>query len=440
MKVEVKETKTYERVLEVEVPPERVKQAIEETYNSYARKAKIPGFRKGKVPKEILKARFGPAIEQEAIDNLIPKIYKEALKETGLSPVSEGIIEDFSVTEDKILKFKAKLEVMPPIPLQRYKGITVKREIKEITDEDVEKELESLQNLYAEYTPSENEAKRGDLLTVDYQLLDQYGLPIIGERVENYAFELGSPEVLADFNEALIGIKINEERRIVVEYPLDHQNQKLAGQRASFLVKAKEVKEKKAPELSDEFAKTVGEFQNLQELRTRLREQLRLNEEQRSIQSAKTKILNTLIEENPFELPESMIKNSLDAIVEDMKHRQKNQTLDEEKIRESYRLAAIWEIKRMLFLEEVVKRQNLTSTEEDLEKYFESIAISQQKSKEKIKQKFVQDREELEHLKNEIRRQKAIDCLYANAEVIEEIIKKEKPKSPEKKRRFLLWD
>ena len=169
MKVEIKEPKSWQRIFEIEVPSQQLNEAIEDLYQEYGRKAKIPGFRPGRVPRTVLEARFGKGIEAEAIERLVPESYEKALVENKLVPVNRAVISDLDITGDKILKFKATFEVLPAITLKRYQGLPAVKRLRQVADEDVVREIEFLQNIYAEYNTVDRASAQGDRVIIDFK-------------------------------------------------------------------------------------------------------------------------------------------------------------------------------------------------------------------------------------------------------------------------------
>ena len=373
MKVTVTEPEVCKKLLEVEVPAERVKSALQEAYTKYQKKAQLPGFRKGKVPLDIIKTRFGKAIEDEVIENLISETYKDAQKEQGINPAGAAHIENVEFERGQPLTYKATVEVIPEIHLKEYKGIHVTKEVPRITEENVEAALESLREQYAEVRAVEEKTKEGHFIVADIQGVDRAGLPIVGDKIENADFQLGKSSFGPEFDKELVGMKRNEERNIRIAYPIDHHDPKLAGSEHFFSVQIKEIKKKILPELDDELAKTVGEFNTLEDLRKAVRDDLVRRAELSAKQSIRGQIADSLTKENPISVPEGFVKRFLDSFIDDMKQKSQD-PFDEELIRNRYRPYALNQIRLHLILNEIARREHIEEGDEIVLDYLVEMA------------------------------------------------------------------
>lgn len=414
-KVELEEPKSWQRKLNVEVPIERIKQEIEDVYLDYNRKAKIPGFRKGKIPREILKLHFGEEIEKEAIERLIPKVYSEILKAKGIAPITDAKLGELTRDENQSLKFSLSFEIMPKIELVNYKGLKLTKKLKRIGSSEVKKTLHFLQESKATLIPVEREAKIGDHLIVNLvRETDKKGK----SDEKKAKIVLGEEGVLQEFNDGLRGAKIGDEREIKVNYPQDYFEKELAGKNITYHIRVEEIKEKILPEINDEFAKEVGKFESLRELEDKITEEIIKKNEQNAISGLREEALNILIERSLFEVPDSIVERYLDAIVEDLKFRMKPEEFDEKKIRQENKDFAVWKIKRMLIVEEIAKQEKIETTDEDIEKRIEVIANLNNKTVEEMR-RILAMRKELRRLSSEIIEEKVLDLVvkYAKIEI-----------------------
>jgi len=378
LKVEIKEPKSWQRVFEIEVPGQQVKAAIEELFREYSKKAKLPGFRQGKVPRSLLESRFGQGIEAEAIEQLVPDSYERALADHKLVPVNRAVISDLDLSPDKDLKFTATFEILPSVAIKRYKGVKATKRVAKITDKEVDRELDYLRNIYAEHGAVERPAQLTDKLTVDY--IPQSGLDQPEKfKGENYVLELGAAQVLPEFNQQLQGAKAGDVRQIPVSYAADYSVKELAGKTVTFQVTVKSVQEKKLPELNDEFATKVSEYQTAQELRDKIKAGMEARAEDEAMEGVRLQVLDALIKDNPLELPESLVSEELAAMVAEAKkrlHMQHHQGAkgecpaceqEEPKLRDQYRPAAEWKIKEELLLSEIVKQEKVEVSDAELD-------------------------------------------------------------------------
>jgi len=424
LEVAILEPKPCRRILEIKVPPERVKKEIEVLYQKYRQKARLPGFRKGRVPLELLRIHWGGRIEKEAIESLIPQAFSEALKNTNLAPLTEGVLEDLKLKEDKALDLKISFEVMPKISLKRYKGIPVEKEVKKIGNKEIEERLKLLQELSAEFVGVERPAQEGDYLILDYSIFDEQGREL--QHLVNQPIELGKKMLPLEVEEGLKGVRPGEERKLEVILPYENSPDEQAGKRVSFWVKVKEVKEKHLPEINDEFVRGLGEYKDLVELKGKVEEDLIREEERRATDEVKKKIVQTLLEENQFEVPESMVEKFLFLLKEELKRDSRHQgKLDEEKFKENYRPLAVERVRRSMILEEIGRIEGIETSEEELSTRIEEIARLNKKSPSQVREILIREGS-LERLKDEIREEKILDFLAKEAEYT-------------KRRRFPLW-
>ncbi|UCE19364.1 MAG: trigger factor [Gemmatimonadota bacterium] len=368
MKVAVSEPKAGQKLLEIEVPIERVEGALKAAYEDYRKKARLPGFRKGKAPLDIIKSRFGRAIESEVIDDLISETYNDAQSKEGIRPAGAAKVESVEYESGKPLRYKATVEVMPDITLKEYRGIEVTKEIPNITDEDVDAALESLRDQYAEVVGVDDEAQEGHFVVADIQAVDRGHVPIVGDKVENADFQLGKSPFGPEFDKELVGMKRCEDRVVKITYPKDHHDPKVAGSEHFFSVKMKEVKEKKLPELNDDLAKTVGGMNTLEDLRRRVEEELVRRAEFEAERNVRDQISDRLVKDNPVTVPEGMVNRFLDSFIADIREKSR-EPFDEEVLRNRYRPFAMNQIRLHLILEEIGQHERIEGGEEKIMNY-----------------------------------------------------------------------
>jgi len=432
LKVELKEPKVWQRVFEIEVPGEQVKAAIEDLYLDYSRNAKIPGFRPGKVPRTVLEARFGKGIEAEAIERLVPESYEKALAEHKIVPINRAEISDLDFTSEKNLKFKATFEVLPPVAIKQYKDLPAVKRLRKITGQDVDREIEYLQGLYAEYTKTGNPAREGDRLIIDFVPLSGLDNPE-KSKGENYPVDLGTPQVLPEFNKNLIGTKAGQEKEITVKYPDDYQGAGLVGKEAVFKVTVKEVREKHLPALDDEFAKKVSEYQTLPELKEKIQNGLEARSNAEASEGVRVQVLQKMMDDNPLELPQSVVADELNKMVTEAKerhhHHHKHQDgkdcqdcPDDAKLKEQYQPIAEWKIKEELLLAEVARQEKIEVSDAEVEESYADLARYYRKTADEIKATFSSNKDRLDDLKDRIAVTKAGKLVAEAAAVKEEFI------------------
>jgi trigger factor len=372
------------RILEIEIPHEQVSSEFENHYNLYRSKANIPGFRPGKAPMDIVKKRYAETIRADVLDELLGKAVEEAVKQENLLPINRPQISNVDFDDNKPLKFRAEVEIRPEITLPDYKGFEVKRTVREITEIDIENYLKMLCNQAAEFIPVNRKSHDNDLLIVD--LIRKSELPEgpKEDKSENVEIELGAEDVLKEFKEGLRGTGIGEMKEIEVVYPDNYPEKSLAGYRVKYLVVVKEVKEKKLPELNNDFAKRFPDTPDLAALRKRAREMLVKKANEDADMIVRNDIIKTIVEANRFEVPESMIEDYLKSVTNDFKKRYKD--VDELKLRQSYRPIGENSLRWQFIYYEIAKAEGLKVAEEDRANWVKDFARAYKVTEEEARQ------------------------------------------------------
>jgi len=420
VKTNVVEKGKWERELEVEISAERIETELTSAYRKYQKRLDVPGFRKGKVPLRIIKARFGDSIRGEVISDLLPTFLEEATREEGLVPAAPPSITKLEHEPGGDLTFTATLDIWPEVEVENYEELEATRMVHEVDDEEVEGQLKALQDQQASERSVERPLEEGDVLLADLQRLDDSGVPIIGERFEERRFLIGEEGAPSpDFEEALIGIQAGEERAVRFTYREDLPNEELAGTEDHFNVSAREVHERILPELDDEFAKDVSDqYETLDDLRRHITEQISQRWEYLSNQRLRSELIEQLVEKNPFDPPASMVENYLQTMRREQEgenhdhdhdHDHDHEPSDEEREMAERRL------KSYLLIEGVRKRAEIEVGEEDFEEYLEQRAGEIGLQAEDLKRS-----PRLDDLRRELEEKKVFDLLIEKAEIKEE--------------------
>ncbi len=383
MKVDIQEMGACKRRLDVEETPEVVHEAWERAFTRVQREARLPGFRKGKVPRSMIKLHFSDDVRQEVARNLIPEVYRQALAETQLRPVEEPDLQEVTLEESSPLKFSAVVEIKPTITLGRYAGLDVKHAPKPFAESEVDEALTQLQEQHAEYRAVERPADPGDLVIVDYTLTPEGMEP----RTETgYSFTIGSGAVMPEIDEATIGLSSGGTRQTRVRFGDDHRNEALRGKSADATVKLTEVKEKVLPPLDDDFAKSVGEFETLDALRAELRRGLEARREQENRRALENAVMDAELAEHPFEVPEALVLRQASGQIQHMREHMRRQGVDPDrlpwdypKMLEELRPGAEKAVKRALLIEAIAEKEGLQPSEADVDAEVEKIAQSSQR-------------------------------------------------------------
>jgi trigger factor len=389
MKVNVEEISSIKKKMLIEIPEDQVTQEVDSFYKDLGKKAKIKGFRPGKVPRDILVRYFKDYVKAEIVQKLIEETYPKALTETDLHPVSPPAIDPGEFNEGKPFQYSAAIEVKPDIQLGGYAGLKIEGKKEEVKDEEVEERVKALQNLHANLkTISEaRPIQSGDYVIVDYEA-SLGGKPLEGGKAIDFTVEVGSGQFIPAFEEKLIGLKLEEEREIEVSFPEDYGYQKWAGKTVSFHVTIKEIKEKILPSLDDEFAKDLGDYSSLEELKAKLRGEIEKEKELALERQLKDQVVDQLLEANPFEVPESLVEEQVKALVSDTKLRLAAQGVDlkrlgvtEEKLQEDYKATALKQVRTFLILEKIAGQEGIAVTDEEADDRLKEIS-------ERMRQKF----------------------------------------------------
>ncbi|WP_276352873.1 trigger factor [Cohnella caldifontis] len=413
-------------VLDVEIDEQKVAAALDKAFRKVVAKVNVPGFRKGKVPRKIFEARFGvESLYQDAIDILLPEAYSEAVDQAGIEPVSRPEVDVEQFGRGQSFKFKAKVTVKPEVKLGEYKGIEVPAADTEVTDEEIGKELERLQQRHAELVVvDEGPAQMGDVAVIDFEgFLD--GEAFEGGKGENYSLELGSGSFIPGFEEQVVGLNIAEEKDINVTFPESYQAEELAGKAVVFKVKLNELKRKNLPALDDEFAKDVSEFDTLEEYKQDLAAKLKERKEKEAESARENAIIDKASESAEVEVPEIMVQNEVDQMLKEFENRIRMQGLSldlyyqfsgqsEEQLREQMNGDASKRVRNNLVLEAIAKAENLDVTEADVEEELSNLSKAYNRSVEELRAIFSSNGY-MDTLNSDIRIRKAVQFIVENS-------------------------
>lgn len=415
-------------VMEIEVPEPVVEQELDKAYRKIVKQVSIPGFRKGKVPRAVLEKRFGVGVLfEEALDVLLPEAYQKAVEETGVEPIDRPDVDLVQVEKGKPLIFKATVEVLPEVKLGEYRGIEVELEVNEIDDSQVEARLEQLRKQHVKLNAlEEGTVENGDVVVIDFTgFLD--GETSKELQSEGYSLEIGSGTFVPGFEEGLVGAALGEEKEINVVFPEDYRAEKLAGKNVTFKVKVREIKRKEYPELNDDFAKEVSEFETLAELKEDIANKLKKQEEDRQRIELENKVIEAAVALSEVEAPKPMVEREIDRMLDEMEQYMQMQGLTMEKfleltnrkmedMRAERREEAEARVKGNLVLDAIVKKEGITVSDEEIDERIRKFADSYKQDFEKVKEYFVAQGQ-VKVLEEEIRIRKAIDLLVDNAVV-----------------------
>ena len=420
MKVAVEEMGACKRRLQVEEGPEVVREAWEQAFTRVQREARLPGFRKGKVPRSMIKLHFSDDVRQEVARRLIPDVYKQALAETQLKPVEEPDLQEVKLEEDAPLSFSAVVEIKPAITLGAYSGLAVAHTPKPFAEDEVDEALNQLREQHAEFTAVERAADLGDLVIVDYTLTPEGMEP---RNETGYGFLIGQGQVMPEMEEAVIGLVSGGTRQTRVRFPDDHRNEALRGKSGEASVTVREVKEKSLPALDDEFAKTVGPFEALDALREELRKELSARRERENKQALEDATVDVLLAAHEFQVPEALVLRQVGHLIEHARERVRRQGVDPDrlpwdyqKLLEELRPGAEKAVKRTLLLEAIAERENLAPSDADVDAEVERLAQASQRPAPAVR-RMMEERGDLDALRFSLRERRTLDYLIERAQV-----------------------
>lgn len=408
--------------LKIEVPVEELAKAIDAGYKAVAKQVAIPGFRKGKAPKHVIVAYVGKEpVYKEAIDKLVPQAYGVALKESGIDPVDypEVNIEQFE--EGKPFVFTATVQCTPEVTLGEYKNLSVEAKSASLSDEDIDKEIENMRKRMAKIVDTDRDVvEMGDLVTMDFvgKIEDE---PFEGGTAEEFNLEVGSGTLIAGFEDQLVGAKIGEPTTVTVTFPEDYPNKELAGTEAVFDVTIRSIKARELPEVDDEFAKKLGDFETVDALKDEMRKRMSEIAERNAATEFDNEILRIVSDNAQVEIPEVMIERRVDVLVEEFEKQLQYQkrTLKEyyevtgteaSDLRDSLKERAAREVKMDLVLDAITAAENVGATDEDIDAKVTELAARYKATEELIRESLKRE-QALTNIKESILREKTVKML-----------------------------
>lgn len=408
------------RSLEIAIPADEVETETGRVITDVQKRAKLPGFRPGKAPATLIRKQFAGDIRQRVLENLIPKYLQKQFEAENLNVVGQPDIKDIHFHDGEPLRFKAEFEVSPEIELKEYKGVEVPYQDPSVTDEDVQKRVEEIQNQKADYSNIDpRPLQDGDYAVV---ALESIG-GIEGEPVKHdeMVLEIGGPDTFEAFSDNLRGVSPGESREFEVTYPEDYGAPRMAGKTVRFHATLKGIRKKELPELNDEFAQDLGDYRNMDELREAVRKAIYVQRERDAQQEAKNKIVDKLVDEHDFPVPETFVERQIRNRVETTLRAMASEgvdpramNLDWEKIRASQRDKAVREVKASMLLSKVAEREAIHVTREEVDREVERMARQQREPVAAVQMRFEKDGT-LGRIASHIQTEKTLTFLFEHA-------------------------
>ena len=426
LRVETREDGANAHWIEVEVPAARVDEAFARSYKVLGRSARVRGFRPGKAPLSVLRKLHGPAVAEEVERELVGDTLGDALGKSGLAPVSQPRVESEPPSEGAPFQYRARIEVRPRFTLCELRGLPARRLATSVSDEDVEKELESVRQRQAQLVeePDGAGAANGSVVTMDFEgKID--GVAFEGGTGKDMTIELGGGQLIPGFDEQLVGAQVGEERTVRVRFPDDYGNTALAGKDAEFAVRVTTLRRREIPALDDEFARDLGDFETLDQVRAKIRESLTASRERASKSTARRSIVDAMIERVPFDVPPGVVEERLHRRLHDAAHDLEHRGMARAAVdRQVARWEQEWrphverEIREEWLLEAVAEAESITADDAELDARFERMAAEQGEDVARLRKAYA-DAGVVEAVRAQLVEEKAVEFLLSEANVEE---------------------
>jgi trigger factor len=409
------------REVKIEAPIEEVDKAFARVLREYKKHARIPGFRAGKVPESVVKRRFAEQIKKDVVESLLPERFQAAIAEAGIVPVSQPQLTNLTLEEGKPLEGSAVFEVVPAFSLDGYQDVTVPKPTVEATEEEFQQELTQLRESRATVEPVDEDRPLvdGDWAQISYsgQVKDEEGVPPLDG--QDSLVEVGGAETLPAFTEALRGAKVGQELQVETVYPVDYTEAKLAGKTVAYNLEVKAIKKRNLPELNDEFATELGDYENLAALETRIREHLLTSKQRRSEQEVREALFAALNEKFQFPVPESLVQQQVDArldrglraLASQGMNSDMMRKLDFTRLRAAQRDSAVNEVRTSLLLDRIADTEGVSVSDEEVDHEIYLASLQARESVDTLRARLTEDGG-LARIREQLRREKTASVLY----------------------------
>ena len=417
--------KDIKREISVEIPAAEVARETDLQIQRYQKSARLPGFRAGHVPASIIKQRFGDGLKNDVIEALIPKYFRREAEKQGLIPVSQPQVTDLHMHDGEPLTFKASFEVLPEIQVEGYKDLRADKPEITVTDEEVEQALNNVREQGATYTSVEGRT----LAEGDFAQASMDGKPKDAQDTKDAAsnpvhmdevlIEIGGKNTVPEFTQNLTGASAGDERTFEVSYPEDTADKRLAGKTFVYTVKVQAIKQKTLPELNDDFAKELGEFTSLEQVRKQIRENMDAERRHNAERESKDKLVAELVKRNDFEVPESLVDRQVDlrlerglrALAAQGMKMEDLKKMDLPRLRAGQREQAVQDVKSSLLLERIAELEKISVSDEEMKHEIEALARQSKQTPEAVQARLTEDGG-LDRIRMRIRSEKTLDFLY----------------------------
>ena len=413
------------REVEIEVPADEVSKAFRAVTKKYQKQARIPGFRAGKVPESLIRSRFADGLRQDVVESVLPTHFREAIDNAGLKPISQPQVTDLHLEDGQPLKFKAVFEILPEISVAGYQDVHVAKPDTELTDAEFNAELDRVRDSRSTMEPvaEDRTLVDGDWAQItfrgEFQGEAQAEAPQAPVTGDDVMIEVGGQNTLPAFNEALRGAKPGQELKFEVSYPEDFGERSLAGKNISYDVEVKAIKKKIQPELTDEFAKELGEYEGIEDFKQKLKDHL-ANDKKRKLEGeTRDKIVETLIAKYQFPVPESLVQAQVDArldrglraLAQQGMRTEDMRKLDFNRLRDAQRDSAVNEVKGSLLLDRIADEEKIDVTEAEVDRELELLSLQMREPLDTLRKRLTDDGG-IARIREQLRREKTGSLLY----------------------------
>ncbi len=429
--VKIEDISTVKKKLSFDIPWAEVKNELDSVYRKVGKKAKVKGFRPGRIPREILEAHYREEAEEETVSNLVNRYYWEALQEKAIPAVMQPEIEQKGIETEKNFAFSATVEVEPTVEPRDYIGLELEKEEPVVTEEDLEARVQEIRQMFAtmEEVGEDRGVIEGDFVTLDFAGTLN-GEPLKELKADNHLLEIGSKTFIPGFEEQITGMRKGDTKSVAVRFPEDYHAAHLAGKEVEFAVSIKGIRVKKLPEIDEEFVKNFERYQSLEALKEDLRKDLEEAERHKISTAFEKQISDRLLEKNAFEVPESFVERQIYYMMSDMQRQMVSRGMDPKKAAElsfrmhdRFREDAVKIVKTMLLLKEIAGKEGLTVGDDEVDRQIREIAAQRSQDYEALKKSLEKD-DLVDNIRSEILNRKTYEFLEAKAKVT--VVKNEK--------------
>lgn len=422
--IKIEDLSPVKKKMSLEIPWSEVKNELDTVYHDVGKKAKVKGFRPGKVPRKVLETYYKDQVEEETVTNIVNKYYWQSLEERGIAPVSRPEINQEGIKENTDFSFSASFETEPEFEPKGYMGMELEKEAIKITDDDVKKRIDEIRQMFAtmEDVVDDRPAGKGDFVVIDFagSLDGEFHKEL---KADDYFLEIGSEKFVPGFEEQLIGVKKGETREVKVTFPEDYHENKFAGKEVIFNVTVKSIREKKLPKDDESFIKNFEKYNTFEDFEKDVRKSLEEKAGRTTEVNLQNSITEKLIKENDFEVPLALVDKQIYYMMFDTQQRMMSAGIDEHsamdfsfKMRDKYKGDAEKIVKSFLLLKKIAQKESFVAEADDIDKYLQELAGQSGRDYESLK-KMYESEEKKDYLQMEVIQKKVFDFIQKNANI-----------------------